>query len=85
MKNLFYVCLVAMLSLGSTGLTTVEETGSSTADSCDFSCGEISNQVFREVFDETNGNGDYAGHVSTSFFSFCNGAYCDMIGGDYLW
>jgi hypothetical protein len=25
MKNLFYVCLVAMLSLGSTGFTTVEE------------------------------------------------------------
>jgi hypothetical protein len=25
MKNLFYVCLVAMLSLGLTGFTTVEE------------------------------------------------------------
>jgi len=25
MKNLFYVCLVAIISLGSTGFTTVEE------------------------------------------------------------
>ena len=85
MKNLFYVCLVAILSLGSTGFTTVEEMKGSTADGCDYSCGQISNQVFEDVYEETNGNGEYAGHVSVSFSLFCNGAFCDMYGSDYLW
>ena len=79
MKNLFYVCLVTILSLGSTGLTTVEE------GSCDFSCGQMSNQVYQNLMDETNGNEEYSWPLAQDFFEFCNGVYCDEFGDDYLW
>jgi hypothetical protein len=45
MKNLFYVSLVAMLSLGSTGFTTVEEDLSSP------DCEQLCTQVAIDVHD----------------------------------
>jgi hypothetical protein len=38
MKNLFYVCLIAILSLGSTGFTTVEEMKSSGSEASQRNC-----------------------------------------------
>ncbi len=74
MKNLFYVCLVAMLSLGSTGFTTVEdnfETG------CEFSCGMMAQEVWEDEVAES-GSAELAKEEADAFFSFCNGVWCDL-------
>ena len=38
MKNLFYVCLIAIVSLGSTGFTTVEENESLNSNVSEMNC-----------------------------------------------
>jgi hypothetical protein len=52
MKNLFYICLVAMLSLGSTGFTTVEEDLSS--PDCEQLCSQVAIDVHDGAMERTN-------------------------------
>lgn len=67
MKNLFYVCLVAILSLGSTGFTTVEENVSFEP----YECARVAIVTYDFVMSLPGGDRDSAMDAANNAYDDC--------------
>ena len=70
MKNLFYVCLVAMLSLGATGFTTVEEMKSSPPELSQVNCFDHAWGVY-DAYEQVTGNSEVAFFAMNNAYEDC--------------
>ena len=72
MKNLFYLCLVAILSLGSTGFTTVEEMdGSNSENPPGANCFDMAMVIYNIAFYHSGGNHEAAGQSADIAYDAC--------------
>jgi hypothetical protein len=70
MKNLFYVCLIAIVLLGSTGFTTVEEIGRSDSEILQRNCFDESQSAYDTAINH-GWNHNFAMGISNMVYENC--------------